>query len=101
MKYTVMSMKNCKTKSAFSMYKNCIIIEQHKTNLQANKNTTLNSHHNKRCFDQRPGIKTHTGESMAAIYIDRVISLPGPKMIKPKYQQTTQISTLGQLPVQW
>lgn len=38
---------------------------------------------------------------MAAIYIDRVISLPGPKMIKPKSQQTTQISTLGQLPVQW
>lgn len=38
---------------------------------------------------------------MAAIYIDRVIYLPGPKMIKPKSQQTTQISTLGQLPVQW
>lgn len=38
---------------------------------------------------------------MATIYIDRVISLPGPKMIKPQSQQTTQISTLGQLPVQW
>lgn len=38
---------------------------------------------------------------MAAIYIDRVISLPGPKMIKPKSQQTTKMSTLGQLPVQW
>lgn len=37
---------------------------------------------------------------MAALYIDRVISLPGPKMIKPKSQQTTQMSTLGQLPVQ-
>lgn len=37
---------------------------------------------------------------MAAIYIDRVISLPGPKMIKPK-NQTTKMSTLGQLPVQW
>lgn len=86
-----------KKNPAFSMYNKCIIIEQHKTN----KNTTLNSHHNKRCFDQRPGTKTHTGESMAAIYIDRVIYLPGPKMIKPKSQQTTQKSTLGQLPVQW
>lgn len=58
-----------------------IIIEQHKSNYQANKNTTLDSHHNKRCFDYRDQVQKLTQVSQWQLYIGRVISLPGPKMV--------------------